>query len=68
MNRIKLLHIYRKLLCWSRREETGKDCSRIDIDEVINELLPMLKEYLNQNEYVKTNPKSDSREYSQRSC
>lgn len=50
MNRLKLLHLYRKLVCYSEREKSGKDCSNINIDEVIKELLPMLKELLDNND------------------
>lgn len=43
MNKIKLLHIYRKLLCYLNED---RDNSNIDIKQIIKDLLPMLKEYL----------------------
>lgn len=42
----ELLSLYRKLSCYVNKDETGKDCSKIDIDAVIKELLPILKKIL----------------------
>jgi len=50
MDRIKLLHIYRKLECYINKDNTGKDCSNINVDDCIKKLLPMLKKYLDTNE------------------
>lgn len=46
MDKVRLLHLYRKLVCFFEKDESGKDCSNIDIYVVLGELIPILRRYL----------------------
>ena len=40
---MRLMHAYRILKCYSDRDITGKDCSRLRLDDAIKRVLPEIK-------------------------
>ena len=40
---MRLMHAYRILKCYADRDITGKDCSRLRLDDAIKRVLPEIK-------------------------
>ena len=43
MRQMRLMHAYRILKCYADRDITGKDCSRLSLDDAIKRVLPEIK-------------------------